>query len=355
MPRKKREVPWLEQRDNGVWYIYWYDDVAKHTKRESTGATDALEAQKIFAAWLAEPALKDPTRLVGLTVSNILDDYYREHVSEKVIDKARAEDAIAHLKAHFGSTLARDVDIPASRRYRDDRRAGRVGGGKRRKSKVGSDSTIRRELVVLQAAANHALRWKRITANDMPSIELPPENRRPDEAPYLKTDELQSILNTAPTVRLRRFIRILYFTAARCRSIETLTKGQIDLKNGRINLRAPDENALKKASKKRRPIVPIHPEIRSDIEQLLNETDNGFLWGDCAKMYRAFNDHLTKHGFTDRANPHILRHSRATHLLQQGVDIWDVAKLLGDTVATVERVYGHHCPDHLASTMEQTA
>jgi penicillin-binding protein 1A len=35
-----------------------------------------------------------------------------------------------------------------------------------------------------------------------------------------------------------------------------------------------------------------------------------------------------------KRNPHILRHSRATHLLMEGVSLWDVAKLLGDTVAT---------------------
>jgi hypothetical protein len=29
--------------------------------------------------------------------------------------------------------------------------------------------------------------------------------------------------------------------------------------------------------------------------------------------------------------------------------IYDVAKLLGDTVATVEKVYGHHSPEYLAS------
>jgi site-specific recombinase XerD len=43
----------------------------------------------------------------------------------------------------------------------------------------------------------------------------------------------------------------------------------------------------------------------------------------------------------------MIRHSRASHLLQDGEDLWKVARLLGDTVATVERVYAHVLPEHL--------
>jgi site-specific recombinase XerC len=43
----------------------------------------------------------------------------------------------------------------------------------------------------------------------------------------------------------------------------------------------------------------------------------------------------------------MLRHSRATHMLMDGEDPYKVAKLLGDTLATVERVYGHYDVDYL--------
>ncbi len=46
-------------------------------------------------------------------------------------------------------------------------------------------------------------------------------------------------------------------------------------------------------------------------------------------------------------SPHVLRHTRATHLLQDRKSPWAVANLLGDTVKTVLDVYGHHCPDFL--------
>ena len=100
-------------------------------------------------------------------------------------------------------------------------------------------------------------------------------------------------------------------------------------------------------------MVPISPEIRSTVERLLEANRNSeWLFGDPRKMYRPFRELMEGLGLPQKANPHVMRHSRATHLLLAGVPLYDVAKLLGDTVATVERVYGHHSPDYLAAAIE---
>jgi len=49
--------------------------------------------------------------------------------------------------------------------------------------------------------------------------------------------------------------------------------------------------------------------------------------------------------------PHTLRHTAATWLMQGGADIWQASRLLGMTVETLERVYGHHHPGHLAEAV----
>jgi len=43
--------------------------------------------------------------------------------------------------------------------------------------------------------------------------------------------------------------------------------------------------------------------------------------------------------------PHILRHTCATWLMQDGVSLWDAAGFLGMTVQQLEQTYGHHHPD----------
>jgi hypothetical protein len=50
-------------------------------------------------------------------------------------------------------------------------------------------------------------------------------------------------------------------------------------------------------------------------------------------------------GLPEYVVPHILRHSRATHMLKQGVPIWEAANALGMSVACWRQHYGHHAPD----------
>jgi integrase len=44
--------------------------------------------------------------------------------------------------------------------------------------------------------------------------------------------------------------------------------------------------------------------------------------------------------------PHVLRHTRATWLMRQGVPLWEAAGHLGMSARVLDRVYGHHAPDH---------
>jgi integrase len=44
----------------------------------------------------------------------------------------------------------------------------------------------------------------------------------------------------------------------------------------------------------------------------------------------------------DGVTLHTLRHTRATWLLQKGIDAWQVSGHLGMTLTTLQRVYGHH-------------
>lgn len=357
MGRKRRDIPWLELRDNGIYYAHWYDDKARQTRRQSMDTSDVNEAKRAFADFLKDgPKSTKHVGDAGVTVEQVLSWYdtgipglYPGHISAKVVDKERQRIAVATLKAHFGKMRARDVDIMAAEEYARKRRAGEVdveARGRQSRTKAG-DSTIRRELGVLEAAAAWCVKRKMLPVSDLPQIEKPKETA--GKAPWLTKESIRTIFEKSDG-KLRAFCRLTYYWGARRRSVETLCVSQVDLKHSRVDLHKPGTPR----TKKRRPIVPIYPEIRRDIETLLLDTTNDYLFGGSTEFYHDFvrlcRDNNIK--AVDAAEdetpwPHLLRHSRATHMLMDGEDPYKVAKLLGDTVATVERVYGHHTPEYL--------
>lgn len=345
MPRKARETPHIKRRPGTeTYYVFWYDAETGREERKSLRTTDEGEAHRKFAHLLLEDdSIFRPRGPGGLTVAQALDDYMKEHVYVNCAAAERQEFAIRNLKEYFGTEKEiASVDIPLSRKYAEARRAGQIGGDRWGHRKTASDSTVRRELNVLVAAANHARKWKRLV--EMPSIELPFAQviGYDDEAPYYTKEELRRLIDTAEG-ELKWFIELAYWTGARRRSIENLTRGQIDWNNQRILLQAPG----KRRTNKRQPIVPIVAEMKSSLRALCDASAEDRLFRR-VDFYSRFRAHCKEQGMGNRAKPHLLRHTRATHLLQDGVGIYHVAKLLGDTIDTVERVYGHHAADDLA-------
>lgn len=272
-----------------------------------------------------------PGSNADLTVNEILDAYLTEHVEHKVVDKFRQNYGANHVKNHLGRLPIADIDIPKCRKY-----------VKERAQEEAQNSTIRRELTILRAAANHALRWRKITPDQMPQFELPEEGE-PDTVMWFTKEQMVAMFRECSSGKLACFIRICYFTGARRRSVERLWKSQIDLMGQRIHLWRPGE----KITKKRRPTVPLYPEIRPSVDWLMQNSGTQYLFGAHHDFYKPFAKLTKRLGF--EGHPHMLRHSRATHMLQEGESVFKVAKLLGDSVATVERVYGHSSVEFLAT------
>lgn len=290
-----------------------------------------------------------------LTVRQALHDYTQEH---KVAAADRRYYAVKSLDELLGDRMLSAIDIPACREYMARRHPVK-------------HSTVRRELGVLQAAANHALRWRRITAAEMPSIELPPSAE--PKTLWLFDDELKR-LRGAATGRAKLFIDLAYYTASRKGALEFLTWDRVDLAKRRIVLADPGG----RSNKKRKPVVPMADELwhalacHKRVTLHVDETENGARYMEPhesavlgypvgADIRPAF-DAAAKRADLEmlpardgrpagRLTPHVLRHTRATHLLQKGVAPYAVAALLGDTVQTVLRVYGHHCPNYLAEAI----
>ncbi len=132
-------------------------------------------------------------------------------------------------------------------------------------------------------------------------------------------------------------------TAARTGAILECRWEQVDLERGVIDYGPGHGN-------KRRAVVPINPELARALAALLELSCTDFVIEfhgrrvtRIKKGFRAACDRAGLVGVT----PHILRHSAATWLAMDDVPMREIARLLGDEEATVERVYAKHSPSYL--------
>ena len=216
-----------------------------------------------------------------------------------------------------------------------------------------SAGTARRELGVLRAAINHEHRAGHLTRT---VAVLLPDRPEPRDR-WLTRGEAAALLRAAlaePRVRLHLplFILIGLYTGARKGAILALRWAQIDLAAGRINFNTPGA----KRTNKRRARIPIPVRLLGHLRRASKRgspmsyviSENGERLGD---IKRSFASACRRAGL-ERVNPHVLRHTCATWLMQRGVPMWEAAGYLAMSRETLERVYGHHHPDYLRGAAE---
>ena len=148
-------------------------------------------------------------------------------------------------------------------------------------------------------------------------------------------------------VRNRLIIELFYSTGIRRIELVELKLTSVDFNNKTLKV-------LGKRNKER--IVPlIRPVLdtmnkylksRSSLE-FINDYENLFLTKKGVKIYetlvyRIINDYFSIASTKVKKSPHILRHSFATHLLNQGADLNAVKELLGHSSLAATQVYTHN-------------
>lgn len=158
-------------------------------------------------------------------------------------------------------------------------------------------------------------------------------------------DELQHD-NDFEGVRNLLIIELFYATGIRRIELVQLKLSDVDLHKRTLKV-------LGKRNKER--IIPLlegiverlelYMEHRNTLEKIVDH-DNLFLTKKGVKIYeslvyRIINDYFSKASSKVKKSPHILRHSFATHLLNQGADLNAVKELLGHSSLAATQVYTH--------------
>ena len=159
-------------------------------------------------------------------------------------------------------------------------------------------------------------------------------------------------------VRDKLIVDLLYTTGMRRTEL-------IHLKLANVNFGSSTIKVLGKRNKER--IIPILPVINCQFESYLKER-NGleniiddeyfFLSKKGVKInesfvYRLINSYFSSVSEKVKKSPHILRHTFATHLLNNGADLNSVKELLGHSSLASTQVYTHNSLTELKKVYKQ--
>ncbi|MFL2607814.1 MAG: tyrosine-type recombinase/integrase [Flavobacteriaceae bacterium] len=184
------------------------------------------------------------------------------------------------------------------------------------------------------------------------------------QIPFSKS-EVSSVLNPEnftkdfDGVRDNLILEILYCTGIRRNELINLKINNIDLANQRIKV-------LGKRNKER--YIPIlnstvqllnsYLELRNKLN-FINDKDFLLITSRGKKIYENLVNRVTKKYFSKyssklKKSPHILRHSFATHLLDNGADLNSVKDLLGHTSLAATQIYTNRSIEEIKKVFKKT-
>ena len=183
-------------------------------------------------------------------------------------------------------------------------------------------------------------------------VAMIPFGKRPRRLPaVLSVEEVDALLSCTPNLKHRTFLMTLY--AAGLRLAEAAALRIPDIDSGRMQLRV----ARGKGNKER--LVPLSPRLVTELRTYWKayrpasylfpgKTPNRSYAP--TSIQKAVKASAARAKIQKNVTPHTLRHSYATGLLEAGVDILTISRLLGHASFTTTMLYLHVRRPHLEST-----
>ena len=220
-----------------------------------------------------------------------------------------------------------------------------------------SSRSIARKLAALRTFAKYLLLQEILEKNPTINIATPKlEKRLPD---YLTKKEMQRLLDLPDTnvpegLRDLLMLKLFYATGLRVSELASIKKNQVDIRQNTLRVTG-------KGNKTR--VIPLGNQLIAEFNNyfdkqsiandvglelndyiFVNKNKEPFTRQKIASIVRSYVNQVAD---SRKAHPHALRHTFATHLLDEGADLMSVKELLGHNSLSSTQVYTHVSAEHL--------
>src|SRR5262249_44949522 len=243
---------------------------------------------------------------------------------------------LPHLRQAFGALLLKDLTPDKVNIYIEEQ------------LRHYSPSTVRYHLSLIKHAFNIAVtKWKLLRENPLRDVKLPVKVQN-ERKRFLTSQEIERLLGACPP-HLKRIALTALHTGMRKSEIVNLRWEQIYLYQHFLML-TDTKNGDGRPVPLNGTMVEMCKEIKAEQEQLGQQTPFVFVNPQTGKPYRrdadtAWYNALQRAGLSD-VHFHDLRHTTASHLRMQGVDLLTLQELLGHKDGRMTKRYAHANAEH---------
>ena len=215
-----------------------------------------------------------------------------------------------------------------------------------------SRSTTARKLATLRSFYKFLVKRNHVASNPVTSIKTPKQEKKLPK--FLEYEDVQRLLNTPPVdtwlgARDRAIMEVLYSTGMRVSELVALNMDDVDFLGEVIHIRGKGKKErLSPIGSSALQAIQHYIEFRN--RRMANDSsfDSRVLFANkhgqrlsTRSVRRKMDKYLTMAGLDPAISPHTLRHSFATHMLNNGADLRSVQELLGHQSLSTTQIYTH--------------
>lgn len=223
------------------------------------------------------------------------------------------------------------------------------------------NNTIRMKLAAVKSLFKFCVKREMTPSNPAQLVLSPKHDKKLPS--FLQQNEVQELMqqfdcSSAKGLRNAALVELLYSSGLRVSEL-------VSLNTDTINRVERTVRVLGKGNKER--IVPIGSRALTSVEawlavrhELLQSAKEKALFLsarglriNAAEVYRIVHKAMMPVTEARQKSPHVLRHSFATHLLDNGADIYAVSQMLGHASLSTTQVYTHVSIDRLKNSYKQ--
>jgi integrase/recombinase XerC len=225
-------------------------------------------------------------------------------------------------------------------------------------------STTARKLATLRSFYKFLIRRGTVSINPLSTIRTPKQEKRLPKC--LDLEQVQKLLD-APgdadllSARDKAMLEVLYSSGIRVSELVELEMADIDLQEGVLRVRGKGrKDRLTPIGSQAIQAIQRYFDLRAQDprSQQAGHTGRVFLnkHGEplsTRSVRRKLDKYLVQAGLDPGISPHTLRHSFATHLLNNGADLRSVQELLGHQSLSTTQIYTHLTTSRMKEVYDQ--